>query len=190
MARASQVFEKNEVRDLFYRAATELVRLALEGEAALSPAEAVAVLLQTWNVSYYRFRGGFTAEHFEALEHLVTEHLPPLRQLRPKRIETADRGVIEKAVELFAVFEPELGAVGAAKTLHLFAPRLCPLWDNKIAAAYDLRLGKQGTNEDRYRSWLGVSREQARALAADGYEGNPLKALDEYNYCHFTQGWI
>ena len=46
---ARQAFETNEPRDLFYRAATELVILALDGKTSLSVTEALAVLLQTWN---------------------------------------------------------------------------------------------------------------------------------------------
>lgn len=78
---ARQAFEANEPRDLFYRAATELVSLALEGRTSLSVAEALAVLLQTWNKMFYQFKA----------------------------------------------FEEILGPVGAAKCLHLLAPRFFPL---------------------------------------------------------------
>ena len=40
-------FEENEPRDIFYRAATELVALALQGSTTVSVAEALAVLLET-----------------------------------------------------------------------------------------------------------------------------------------------
>ena len=42
-------FEEHEPRDLFYRAATELVDLAISGKTSLNLAEALAVLLITWN---------------------------------------------------------------------------------------------------------------------------------------------
>jgi hypothetical protein len=42
---AREAFEANETRDLFYRAATELVDLATRGQTSLNVAEAVAVLL-------------------------------------------------------------------------------------------------------------------------------------------------
>ena len=41
---ARQAFEANEPRDLFYRAATELVELALDGKITLTVAEALRVL--------------------------------------------------------------------------------------------------------------------------------------------------
>jgi len=50
--------------DLFYRAATELVSLALEGKTSLSVAEALAVLLQTWNKIFYQYRDDLTTSIF------------------------------------------------------------------------------------------------------------------------------
>jgi len=51
---ARAVFEERESRDLFYQAAAELVDLAMRGQTALNLAEALAVLLQTWNKAFYR----------------------------------------------------------------------------------------------------------------------------------------
>ncbi|MEJ5241054.1 MAG: hypothetical protein WHS87_07635 [Anaerolineales bacterium] len=52
IASARQVFDANEPRDLFYRAATELVTLALEGKTSLSVTEALPC--------FYRFRQFFS----------------------------------------------------------------------------------------------------------------------------------
>jgi hypothetical protein len=60
---ARDSFETNEPRDLFYRVATELVDLALRGATSLTVAEALAVLLQTWNKTYYQYRK-FDNAHF------------------------------------------------------------------------------------------------------------------------------
>lgn len=67
---ARRVFLSNEPRDLFYRAATELVSLAIKKKTALSVTEAVAVLLQTWNREYYRYRK-FDADHFQEIDRLI-----------------------------------------------------------------------------------------------------------------------
>jgi len=67
---AREAFESNEPRDLFYRVATELVDLAIRGKTSLSVAEALAVLLQTWNQAYYRYRS-FDSEHFADIERLT-----------------------------------------------------------------------------------------------------------------------
>ena len=54
LGQARARFEAYEPRDLFYRAATELVALALQGKTKLSVGEAVAVLLQTWRIMRQR----------------------------------------------------------------------------------------------------------------------------------------
>jgi hypothetical protein len=70
---AHSVFLWNEPRDLFYRAATELIALARNGKTSLTIGEALAVLLQTWNSAYYRFHK-FDALHFKKIERLCQKH--------------------------------------------------------------------------------------------------------------------
>ena len=149
----------------------------------------MAVLLKTWNVTFYRFRK-FDPSHFESLEHIVSGRLTELRRLRTDRIEALPDDRREEMQNLFTEFEELLGPVGASKCLHLFGPRLFPLWDRKIAEAYGLRLGKAGTNGGRYWRMIEIARDQAGQLLDKGYEGNPLKGLDEYNYCRFTNKWM
>jgi hypothetical protein len=93
---------------------------------------------------------------------------------------------------LFDDFERLVGRVGAAKVLHVLARQFFPLWDNRIATTYGLRLGRPGTNALWYIRFMAIAREQVAALrAADPErEGNLLKALDEYNYARFTRVWI
>jgi hypothetical protein len=189
LAAAHQAFEANEPRDLFYRAATELVDLAIRGQTSLTLVEALAVLLQTWNSSYYRFHGKFGTQHFAALDRIVNHDQQLLIGFRQRSIASFS-GEDEDAVHaVFARFEPILGPVGAAKCLHLLAPRFLPLWDRAIAAAYGLAMQK-GNNADRYIDFMQITQRQCREL--EGHlpgSTNPLKALDEYNYCRFTKRW-
>jgi len=67
---ARRTFEENEPRDLFYRAATELVDLAIKKEVKLTLGEALAVLLQTWNKAYYQYHP-FDKQHFNDIENLL-----------------------------------------------------------------------------------------------------------------------
>lgn len=187
---ARQAFEANEPRDLFYRAATELVSLALEGKTSLSVAEALAVLLQTWNKMFYQYRR-FDDQHFADIEQLISEHYSILIAFRQRSIEEFDREDGNEVKRIFQAFEEILGPVGAAKCLHLLAPRFFPLWDRAIAAAYDLPLGKIGTNADRYYRFMRIVKGQIQSLGGEKTIGrNPLKAIDEYNYCKYTKGWI
>ena len=89
--------------------------------------------------------------------------------------------------DLFSAFEDVLFPVGAAKCLHLLAPRFFPLWDRAIAVGYGLALDKKGSNAERYWIFMQFARRQIQHLGG-GYSGsNPLKSLDEYNYCIYTK---
>jgi hypothetical protein len=190
LANARQAFEKNEPRDLFYRAATELVQLALDGTTTLTVAEAIAVLLQTWNRAFYQYRR-FDSKHFSELEGVLALHATPLAELRLQAIDELDERLDSRIKGIFTDFEAVLGPVGAAKCLHLMSSRLFPLWDRRIAEEYRLALGPSGTNAERYWRFMLISREQIRSLRVEGdHSPSLLKALDEFNYCHYTKGWI
>jgi hypothetical protein len=187
---ARQAFEAHEPRDLFYRAATELVALALDGRTSLSVAEALAVLLQTWNKMFYRYRR-FDSQHFADIERLIRDHRSMLITFRQRSIQSINQEDESEVVRVFKAFEEVLGPVGAAKCLHLLAPRFFPLWDRAIADAYSLPLRPRGRNAERYWRFMGIVKKQVQSLGGEQAIGrNPLKAIDEYNYCKHTKGWI
>lgn len=187
---ARRVFEEREPRDLFYRAATELVALSLEGKTALTVAEALAVLLQTWNRMFYRYRK-FNSQHFADIERLLHDYHSELMGYRQRSIESFSQADEAQVVRLFRDFEAVLGPVGAAKCLHLLAPRFFPLWDRAIAAAYRLPLQGKGENAERYCRFMKKVKEQVERLGGEKAIGrNPLKAIDEYNYCKYTKKWM
>jgi len=187
---ARNSFEANEPRDLFYRAATELVDLALRGVTSLTVAEALAVLLQTWNKTYYRYRK-FDNAHFASIEKLLVKHQSALAGYRNRTIDNLNRTERTTVSTLLQAFERVLGPVGAAKALHLLAPGLFPLWDRAIAAAYSLALGEAGSNGDRYWRLMLIAKQQCLELSREDPDcKNPLKSIDEYNYCKYTKGWL
>jgi hypothetical protein len=187
---ARKAFEEHEPRDLFYRAATELVALALDGRTSLSVAEALAVLLQTWNKMFYRYRR-FDSQHFADLERLIRDHHSMLITFRQRSIQSLKQEDESEVVHVFKAFEEVLGPVGAAKCLHLLAPRFFPLWDRAIADAYSLPLRPRGRNAERYWRFMGIVKKQVQSLGGEQAIGrSPLKAIDEYNYCKYTKGWI
>lgn len=188
--KAHKVFEANEPRDLFYRVATELVNLAICGTTSLSLAEALAVLLQTWNRAFYRFRK-FNHQHFSDIERCLNCHEQVLLSLRQRSIKSfceEDEIVVKR---IFGDFEEVLGPVGAAKCLHLLAPHFFPLWDRAIAQAYGLTLRQKGRNAERYCHFMRITKNQCKFLDGKQIDGqNLLKALDEYNYCKYTKQWV
>ena len=136
LAAAHDAFTANEARDLFYRAATELVDRVIQGQSSLSVPEALAVLLQTWNKAVYQYKK-FDNQHFADIEGVVSEHEEILTSYRPRAIATLSDVETVTIKAIFTRFEEVLGPVGAAKSLHLLVPRFLPLWDRAIAYAYD-----------------------------------------------------
>lgn len=193
---AHKIFEDVEPRDLFYHAATELVDLAIHDKTKLKLSEAIAVLLQTWNVSYYRFRSIDKKEHFSNIEARLKKHEHLITSLRQRTIEDFCDKDVEMVRSTFIDFEEVLGKTGAAKCLHLLAPRFFPLWDTEIAKAYGL--GK-GSEADRYCGFMKTTKKQVICLKKQFnlYEKqaicrnllnelDALKVLDEYNYVTYT----
>lgn len=175
-------FETIEPRALFYRTSIELVDLAIQDKTKLKFAEAIAVLLQTWNVSYYRFRP-FNEEHFSKIQGLLENNQCIVTELRQRNIESFCDEDAKLVKDIFQKFENVLGKTGAAKCLHLLAPRFFPLWDTEIANAYDL----EGSDSERYYCFMKITKDQVVSLGGEKAVGrNPLKALDEYNYCEYT----
>src|SRR5262249_11723359 len=133
----------------------------------------------------------FDNAHFARIDKLLSKHQEILATLRNQTIDDLDNRERATIADLFQQFEKVLGPVGAAKTLHLLAPRLFPLWDRAIAEAYDLPLGKAGSNGERYWRFLLISQRQCRELKLEDPRcSSVLKSIDEYNYCKHTKGWL
>jgi hypothetical protein len=182
--RAHEVFEKREPRALFYRVAIEIVELALAKKTSLQITDGIAVLLKTWNNTFYRFRGRpFGENDFNEIDRLVSSHKEIWMHLRISSLVECD---VNEAIagEIFAAFREPLGPVGAAKSLHLLAPQYLPLWDGPIAKNYGFSLDVGG-----YLKFMAAAKEQCHRLGGrNALDRNLLKALDEYNYCR-GQGW-
>jgi hypothetical protein len=187
---ARQAYQLKEPRDLFYRSAIELVGLALREPARLAVADALAILLQTWNKNFYRFHKAFDAAHFDEIDGLLSQYHSELKAYRQQKIEDLTDADADGVQTLFEDFETVLGPVGAAKALHLLAPTFFPLWDRTIAKKYGMPLNGPYTKSSNYWSFMLTSKRQSLDLIAEEYTGNTLKAIDEWNYCHLSKGWI
>ena len=182
---AHSLFEEREPRDLFYRIATWLMDPATRVSHPFGRTDALAALLQTWNRGYYqRQRIPFDAAHYAAIDGLLERHDGQLAAFGARTIASL-RADDEPAVRsLFAHFTRVLGPTGASKALHLLAPRFFPLWDSEIAAR-----GYHLYQRDDIDYWLLLEavRDQSAAVGGEqGLGGNPVKAVDEYNYCRYT----
>ncbi len=189
---ARQEFLRREPRDLFYRAATELIRLAIEDEqATISVSEALGTLLQTWNKSFYRFHGKFDESHFQGLEKVVKQQEEKWKGWRSRSIASIQDEEKNGIADVFRSFENLVGPVGAAKILHLLSPDFFPLWDRKIATAYGVSLRKTGKNAPQYFRFMEITGQQVSKLGNANLPANgTLKLIDEYNYVVITKGWL
>src|SRR5262249_27042785 len=124
-----------------YRVATFLVGHFWGNPREL--ADAVGVLLLTWNQAHYRYG----PPDFERLQELLAEEAAALQELRDRDIATlseSDHGTVNRVfASALAALEIAEGKsrgrrspVAVAKALHLLAPRFFPLWDAGIALAY------------------------------------------------------
>ncbi len=186
---AHAIFLANETRQADYDQAAREVEVALHKRSPKELASALLVLLRSWNKQYYHFRP-FRAQDRVDLEALLDRewlHFLPFRARSIDSLCEQDRPAV---ISLYASFEGVLGPVGAAKSLHLLAPGLFPIWDRAVAAAYGLPLLRVGKNAAKYHRFMLIAKEQVAAVGGEHTLGlNLLKAIDEWNYCLYTKRW-
>lgn len=191
LRRAREAYVREELRDLFYRISRDLVEAAFAGTGAYSLAEAVNVLLFTWNRRYYNRHHPADRDYWTALENVLQVHRTEIEACRSRSIESFSRTTDAGLMPMFRDFATVLGAVGVAKALHVLAPTFFPLWDNKIANEYGIRSEYVGKVEKgfwwgRYMDFMEIRCRQVASLAPT--ISSPLKALDEWDYMRITRG--
>lgn len=195
LRQAHRIFEEKEPRNLFYQVATHLVESSRRPSAKLTLAESLAVLLQTWNAQYYRFPrqgrpAGFRHENLSGLQRLLGRHHADLEAYRKQLLRRLTPSDAARVRSLFSDFEGELGTVGAAKALHLLAPRFFPLWDRAIArGAYHLSLSNPTGCAGAYERLIAAVNDEISSCGGWGAfskDENPVKLIDELHYCECT----
>jgi hypothetical protein len=192
LAEAHRRYAEVESRDFVYPQASILLEHAMQPNASGTMGAAIAILLQSWNHRFYTSKGiqcdQLHVAKIDALLELWRPHWLPFRARNIESLAFEDLSVIEV---LFGDFDGLVGHVGAAKALHLVAPRFFPLWDNPIANGYGLHLRK-GSNGATYVNFMKLIKNRISDLGgANLIERqvpgiSALKALDEWNYCEFT----
>jgi hypothetical protein len=192
LRRAHRIFLLNETLYIFYDLATELIREAWDENNASDLTVGISVLLQTWNRAFFQ-RRPFSLQDFRRIKSLLTSNWQILQSYRGRSILELTDDDQNQVTKLFRSFEKFLGPVGASKTMHLLAPNFFSLWDNQIAVDYRVRIQPIPSNRNsaRYFQFMKCQQLQAQALGDQTPEGvTVLKAIDEFNYAHFTQGWM
>ena len=76
------------------------------------------------------------------------------------------------------------------ETSALKAPEFFPLWDAAILKGYGMERApfRNWTDAQRYVAFTQIAKAQIASLGdVSSMTDNPLKSLDEYNYCVFTR---
>lgn len=166
-----------------YRVARHLVERGYRGEPGFTVAEGVAVLLLSWNASFYRPRPALVRTVVADLEQLIETHAAELAAFRSRNAQTydasADRPLVE---EIYRDFVDVLWPVGTAKALHVLAPEFFPLWDDAIARQFRLQTSPREASVGSYLRLIEIGRD----FAATWHQPGALKALDEWAYVKFT----
>jgi len=149
--------------------------------------EALTVLLAVWNVQYYRMRPESRRTLVDDLDTLLASHGQRLSTYRLRSLDSMSADDESPIKTMFASFRSVLGPVGTAKALHLLAPRFFPIWDATIRHAYRVGSDRADRDPGKYWAFMEIVKEQVDALGGEVALGrNPVKALDEYNFCRFT----
>jgi len=191
-------FEKFEKRDAMYKVATFLLSYFWGKPSDM--ADALGVLLLTWNQAFYRY-GSFD---FDKLEDCINKNLQKIKEFRKRKITSLSESD-EKEIEcIFNDFMDALqiangkkqgrkSPVAVAKALHLLAPNFFPLWDYEIAKAY--RFYYNTSPAAKYIQFMKLMKEFAENIKdyidlRDYPNKTLLKLIDEYNYSKYTKKWI
>ncbi len=175
---------------MVYEACAQLLAQALRPGSKLSTALPVAALLQSWNFAYYENSGPrLDSAHVRDIEAVLNQLRPDLDHFRDRSIDTLRDADGPKVKAVFEALDGVVRRVGAAKGMHLWAPDFFPIWDNPIAKAYGFNFDVGGHKADDYWVFMTLVREQVRTMAPLP-DRSRLKALDEYNYCRYSKGWI
>jgi len=188
-------YERNEQRDSMYKVSTFLLQnyWGQPGDMA----DALGVLLSTWNNAFYRY-GPFS---YDELQQCIEGNLGILQTYRTKDIidytQEDDKSIKELFIAFLAALRIATGKnkgrqspVGTAKALHLLGPKFFPIWDDKIAKHYKCLYSTDPAGQ--YISFCRISRDMAKELApyAHRRDRSILKLIDEYNYARYTKKWI
>ena len=181
---AHKLYLAHEPRDLTYRVAVFLVEQARGSSRPFMLAESLALLLDSWNAAFCRTWPAARHRLVADLEHVLDRQADALACYERRSIESLAEGDEQSVRDLFAAFENVLWPVGASKALHLLATRFFPLWDDEIRKGYGLGGLGRSKHPGRYWTFMAITAVQVLDVGGEAALGrNPLKALDEFNYC-------
>ena len=186
LKKAHKTYLGREQRERYYRQAAQALEISINGIARDSVAQCLDILLKPWNKNQWRFHPWNSTK----VQAVYEKNKALIVSARQRELPTMTRDDIPWILVVTLGFRNELGSVGAAKALHLLAPRFFPLWDRSIASkGYGLR---QDVDPFGYAALMKAVKLQWQHVGASWQpEDNPLKLIDEWNYCEYTKpDWL
>lgn len=205
LRRGCRAFQDHESRDAMYKISRELIEQHW-GDAE-DTADALGVLLLTWNQAAYRY-GAFDYAQVQSFLEVHATALDDYRAMRLEDVKALDgsavRDIFTDLLDALVTANGSRSPVGAAKALHLLAPRMFPLWDNEIARQYGCGfMGAPGSAAKYVRftqrieavlaglaAEVPLVRLETELNAQARFPKPILKFIDEYNYARYTYHWI
>lgn len=196
LERARKIFKRREDRGPMYRVARVLLR-KWWGQFG-NMADALSVLLLTWNNAFYRY-GGFDRRR---LQKWLRTNWGKVQRYRRRKIGSLTDQDAHEVRSMFRTLNEALqirsgkkrgtkSPVATVKALHLLAPEFFPLWDKKIALAYGCDYSRNPARA--YSKFCKQIRHVASGIRLGGSRSESgksvLKLLDEYNYVRYTKRW-
>jgi hypothetical protein len=195
--RGCAVFQKQEPRDTFYKVATWLISDYWSRPEKI--AAGLSILLMTWNQAFYRY--GWLDE--DKLEKFVKTNKQLLNDFRKRNLLSFSEKDIKAVKQLFnGLLEAtklssgkqkgRRSPVSVAKTLHLLAPDFFPIWDVRIARAYNSLWINSDQAAEKYIKFCWINKELIEKMkpCVRNKKNGLLKLIDEYNYAKYTKKWI
>ncbi len=214
-----EAYRRYEGRDAMYRIALFLVEKFWGHPGEL--ADSLGVLLLTWNQAFYRY-GTLDLDKLEQFLRTSSKILNEFRKadilgsshLENPQGEGRIKEIFEELLDVLGIKtkngEKKKSPVSVAKTLHLIAPNLFPLWDERISKKYNCWYYKDPSNA--YLKFMKKMKVLSEKIDQEGYievlidrigrdhltwriedrefHKSILKLLDEYNYARYTKKWI
>ena len=189
-----QLFAQYEPRDVMYRVASYLLSDGVWWGDFGKMADALSVVLLTWNSAFYRF-GTFDAakvedclrENHNIIDHFHKRDIEALGEADRVGLRTLFLGMLEATRIVTSNGKDRRSPVSVAKALHLLAPHALPIWDSAIAQAY--RCNYAADPAQAYWRFCLITKEVARRLRphAPPSDSSLLKHIDEYNFARYTR---
>lgn len=210
LAEGCGAFAQREHRDAMYRISGLLVDQTW-GTQPAEVADALGVILLTWNQAFYRYG----PPDFDRIEQTLRTWQDEISRYRDSDLLRLADAELSQAKALFEDFldatlirMPKSGQirrspVSVAKVIHVLAPRSFPLWDQYIRKELGFCSGSPNS-ASQYVRFMRLCRSALQHLSHErslaeleaelsrvgAFPKTILKYLDEYYYALYTKHWI